>query len=131
MTGSPQSSHAEHSSRSEISSPLRRERRKTVTFDEILDVQEFDKESSFDADSIQDTEENEPDSVSADADFWMQENASRQLKVVNHGDMQASSDDAADLLSGQWTDEEGPCGVVDLDALYRLADALPRARRAG
>jgi purine-binding chemotaxis protein CheW len=40
-------------------------------------------------------------------------------------------DTAADLLLGQTTDLGGPCGVVDLDALYRLADALPRARRAG
>jgi purine-binding chemotaxis protein CheW len=38
---------------------------------------------------------------------------------------------AAELLSGQVTDEEGPFGVVDLDAVYRLSDALPRARRAG
>jgi purine-binding chemotaxis protein CheW len=37
---------------------------------------------------------------------------------------------ASELLLGQTTDAAGPCGVVDLDALYRLADALPRARRA-
>lgn len=41
------------------------------------------------------------------------------------------SDAAAGLLSGQTTDADGPCGVVDLDALYQLADSLPRARRAG
>ncbi len=41
------------------------------------------------------------------------------------------SDAAADLLAGQITDEAGPCGVLDLDGVYRLADALPRARRAG
>lgn len=40
-------------------------------------------------------------------------------------------DAAADLLAGQITDAEGPLGVLDLDALFRLADALPRARRAG
>ena len=40
-------------------------------------------------------------------------------------------DTAADLLVGQTTDAQGPCGVVDLDAVYRLADSLPRARRAG
>lgn len=40
-------------------------------------------------------------------------------------------DSAADLLAGQITDDAGPCGVLDLDAVYRLADALPRARRAG
>ncbi|KAJ1025183.1 hypothetical protein NDA16_002688 [Ustilago loliicola] len=106
MNESPQSSHAEPGSRSEISSPLRRERRKTVTFDEILDVQEFDKESSFDADSVQDIDDHLH--APEDADFWMQENASapsqepsRQLKVVNQDDMHASSDEAADVLSGE------------------------------
>jgi purine-binding chemotaxis protein CheW len=38
---------------------------------------------------------------------------------------------ASHLLAGQTTDAEGPCGVLDLDAVFRLADALPRARRAG
>ena len=38
---------------------------------------------------------------------------------------------AAELLVGQVTDEEGPCGVIDLDAVFRLSDSLPRARRAG
>ena len=41
------------------------------------------------------------------------------------------SDGAGSLLAGQVTDAEGPCGVVDLDALFGLADSLPRARRAG
>ena len=40
-------------------------------------------------------------------------------------------DAAGALLAGQVTDAEGPCGVVDLDALFGLADSLPRARRAG
>ena len=40
-------------------------------------------------------------------------------------------DSASDLLLGQLTDAAGPCGVLDLDALFRLAEALPRARRAG
>lgn len=40
-------------------------------------------------------------------------------------------DSAADLLAGQTTDVGGPCGVLDLDAVFRLTDALPRARRAG
>jgi purine-binding chemotaxis protein CheW len=40
-------------------------------------------------------------------------------------------DSAAGLLAGQTTDSAGPCGVIDLDAVYRLADSLPRARRAG
>lgn len=34
------------------------------------------------------------------------------------------------LLSGQLTDADGPCGVLDLAAVLRLADALPRVRRA-
>jgi chemotaxis signal transduction protein len=38
---------------------------------------------------------------------------------------------AAELLVGQFTDERGPCGVLDLDAVFRLPEALPRARRAG
>jgi purine-binding chemotaxis protein CheW len=40
-------------------------------------------------------------------------------------------DTAAGLLAGQTTDTEGPCGVLDLDAVFRLSDVLPRARRAG
>ena len=40
-------------------------------------------------------------------------------------------DSAAELLLGQVTDEEGPLGVMDLDAVFRLSDSLPRARRAG
>ena len=35
------------------------------------------------------------------------------------------------LLPGHVTDEEGPYGVLDLDAVFALADALPRARKAG
>jgi purine-binding chemotaxis protein CheW len=37
---------------------------------------------------------------------------------------------AGDLLAGQVTDAQGPVGIVDLPALFGLADALPRARRA-
>jgi purine-binding chemotaxis protein CheW len=37
----------------------------------------------------------------------------------------------ASLLTGQITDAEGPCALVDLDAVFALADELPRARRAG
>lgn len=40
-------------------------------------------------------------------------------------------DSAAELLAGQTTDVGGPCGVLDVEAIYRLADVLPRARRAG
>lgn len=39
-------------------------------------------------------------------------------------------DSAAGLLAGQTTDADGPCGVLDLDAVFRLADDLPRTRRA-
>jgi purine-binding chemotaxis protein CheW len=38
---------------------------------------------------------------------------------------------ATELLLGQVTDADGPCGVLDLDAVYRLSESLPRARRAG
>ncbi|GAC1325632.1 MAG: hypothetical protein NVSMB13_09110 [Mycobacteriales bacterium] len=38
---------------------------------------------------------------------------------------------AAALLAGQLTDEAGPLGVLDLEAVFALADTLPRARRAG
>ena len=38
---------------------------------------------------------------------------------------------ASELLLGQTTEASGPCGVIDLEALYRLTEALPRARRAG
>ena len=38
-------------------------------------------------------------------------------------------DAAADLLCGQVTDDDGPYGVLDVDAVFRLPDGLPRARR--
>jgi len=38
---------------------------------------------------------------------------------------------ASELLLGQVTDEQGPLGLLDLDAVFRLSDSLPRARRAG
>ncbi|MDP9101562.1 MAG: chemotaxis protein CheW [Actinomycetota bacterium] len=41
------------------------------------------------------------------------------------------SEGAGSLLAGQVTDEQGPCGILDLDAVFALADTLPRARRAG
>jgi chemotaxis signal transduction protein len=34
------------------------------------------------------------------------------------------------LISGQITDERGPIGVLDLEALFGLADTLARSRRA-
>ena len=36
----------------------------------------------------------------------------------------------AGLLAGQVTDAEGPCAVLDLDAVFALSATLPRARRA-
>ncbi len=36
----------------------------------------------------------------------------------------------AALMSGQLTDADGPIGVLDLDAVFALADALPRPRRS-
>ena len=41
------------------------------------------------------------------------------------------STEAGGLLAGQVTDADGPYGLLDLDAVFRLADALPRPRRAG
>ena len=38
---------------------------------------------------------------------------------------------AGSLLAGQVTDAAGPVGVLDLDAVFGLADTLPRPRRAG
>lgn len=37
----------------------------------------------------------------------------------------------AALLSGQVTDADGPCVLLDLGAVFALADTLPRVRRAG
>lgn len=37
----------------------------------------------------------------------------------------------AALMQGQITDAEGPCGLLDLEAVFALADELPRARRTG
>ncbi|MCU1674743.1 MAG: CheW protein [Frankiales bacterium] len=39
-------------------------------------------------------------------------------------------DTAGALLAGQVTDAAGPLGVLDLEALFALADDLPRPRRA-
>jgi purine-binding chemotaxis protein CheW len=39
--------------------------------------------------------------------------------------------DAGALLAGQLTDLAGPIGVLDLDAVFGLADTLTRSRRAG
>lgn len=127
MTGSPQSSHVEPGSRSEVASPLRQERRKTVTFDEILDVQEFDKESSFDAESFGDVDEQEL--ASQDVDFWMRENQTQELKVANR----ASTDDVGELLSGESEPDlshdshetssiEGPPSPTPGDASLQLQD---------
>lgn len=38
---------------------------------------------------------------------------------------------AGALLAGQVTDEQGPFGLLDLDAVFALASTLPRARRVG
>ena len=37
----------------------------------------------------------------------------------------------ATQLAGQLTDAEGPCGLLDVDAVLALSASLPRARRAG
>jgi purine-binding chemotaxis protein CheW len=38
---------------------------------------------------------------------------------------------AGALLAGQLTDSDGPIGVLDLGAVFGLAESLPRPRRAG
>ncbi|KAE8227232.1 hypothetical protein CF319_g271 [Tilletia indica] len=64
----------------------RQERRKTVTFDEILEVQEFDKESSFDRESTR----SEGSGLSqasgtplSDSGQWLSHDSSERLQVVN------------------------------------------------
>ena len=86
-------------------SPTRRERRKTVTFDEVLDVQEFDRESSFDGHSLQSGSSQasslagmELDAAARSTDggrgMWMDGGASKvvqRLMVVNASPDTASS----------------------------------------
>ena len=131
MHDSPQSPYVEHGTGTGISSPLRRERRKTVTFDEILDVQEFDKESSFDAESLRDADEQ----IQArdDVDFWLHGagKPERELKVVNHD--HGATDEAGELLSGESEPDlshdshetsslEGPPSPTPGDASLQLQD---------
>ena len=40
-------------------------------------------------------------------------------------------DEAGALLAGQVTDAGGPIGLLAVDAVFGLADALPRVRKAG
>ncbi|ETS62337.1 hypothetical protein PaG_03419 [Moesziomyces aphidis] len=100
MHDSPQSSSADQATRADIPATMRRERRKTVTFDEILDVQEFDKESSFDTESLRDADEPHTATDAEDADFWTSDPASASapgpLQVVNGGDAHGLSDDASE-----------------------------------
>ncbi|PWN33116.1 uncharacterized protein FA14DRAFT_162227 [Meira miltonrushii] len=75
---------------SPMESPTKRERRKTVTFDEVLDVQEFDRESSFDRESMQ----------SASSDSGSLNGAQRHLSFDSDGIQRehsggSSSDDDA------------------------------------
>ncbi|CBQ69222.1 conserved hypothetical protein [Sporisorium reilianum SRZ2] len=147
MNDSPQTSHIDSGLRSDLSSPLRKERRKTVTFDEILDVQEFDKESSFDAESLRDTEDHEH--ATADADFWMQQGVAttsqaplRQLQVVNGDDAHASSHEAAEVFSAESEPDlsldsnetssiEGPPSPTPADSSLQLQDlSIERAQAA-
>ncbi|KAK0548448.1 Bud site selection protein bud4 [Tilletia horrida] len=65
---------------------LRTERRKTVTFDEILEVQEFDKESSFDRESTRSegsalSQEN--GTPLSDSGQWALHGSNEHLQVVN------------------------------------------------
>ncbi|PWZ00011.1 hypothetical protein BCV70DRAFT_150561, partial [Testicularia cyperi] len=103
MGGSPSSSPGQSGVRG-LGSPLRQERRKTVTFDEILDVQEFDKESSFDVESVRD--DNEVNHLGERSDDGQHTNqnvehavANPPLKVVNHAEESESSDEAQEPTS--------------------------------
>jgi purine-binding chemotaxis protein CheW len=53
--------------------------------------------------------------------------------AVPEGDLDAApatvGPDAAELLAGQWNDESGPIGMIDLAALLRLRARLGTARR--
>uniref|UniRef100_V5EV78 tRNA uridine 5-carboxymethylaminomethyl modification enzyme C-terminal subdomain domain-containing protein n=1 Tax=Kalmanozyma brasiliensis (strain GHG001) TaxID=1365824 RepID=V5EV78_KALBG len=130
MHASPQSSRIE-------SSPLRTERRKTVTFDEILDVQEFDKESSFDTESLDvaddDDDDDDDDHVPEDADFWMRGSAvvnsqgpMRQLQVVNQTEVAEalSAESEPDLShdSNETSSIEGPPSPSPGDSSLQLQD---------
>ena len=54
------------------------------------------------------------------------------VATVPAGDLDAApatvSTDAAELLCGQWNDERGPIGVIDVAAVLRLRSRLPRDR---
>src|SRR3954463_4839967 len=54
------------------------------------------------------------------------------VATVPAGDLDAPpatvGSDAAELLSGQWNDERGPIGVIDVAAVLRLRSRLPRDR---
>jgi len=43
----------------------------------------------------------------------------------------ALADDGSSLLSGQVPAEDGPIAVLDIRAVLRLREQLPRARRSG
>jgi hypothetical protein len=89
---------------SPLSSPTRRERRKTVTFDEVLEVQEFDRESSFDGHSLQSGSSlasslnnigiDDQTGTPTEEDMWLRGSANKvieKLMVVNGSPESASS----------------------------------------
>ncbi|KAL9938679.1 hypothetical protein V8E36_002398 [Tilletia maclaganii] len=64
----------------------RSERRKTVTFDEILEVQEFDKESSFDRESTRSEGSGlsqESGTPLSDSGQWPSQSSGERLQIVN------------------------------------------------
>ena len=115
MTSSPEKGSEQNGNEGQFSpqSAARRERRKTVTFDEILDVQEFEKESSFDIESMRsdasyDSYDAEPMWVGGATEQQLAQLEDRarndfggQLKVVN-----ASPDPDSPELTDQPHDSE-------------------------
>lgn len=73
-------------------SSTKRERRKTVTFDEVLDVQEFDRESSFDRESMRSASTESTNSLRRDGssehvdsdseEMWLRDGDDSAQKVV-------------------------------------------------
>ncbi|KAK0549861.1 Bud site selection protein bud4 [Tilletia horrida] len=83
----------------------RSERRKTVTFDEILEVQEFDKESSFDRESTRSASSGISqgmDTPMSESEQWVPQGSHDRLHVVNghpdHSPASSASDELPALM---------------------------------
>ncbi|UZJ56068.1 hypothetical protein CBS101457_005388 [Exobasidium rhododendri] len=113
-------------------SPTKRERRKTVTFDEVLDVQEFDRESSFDGSSLQSASSIASSLGGADAavpgvsssegggddeGMWLEGDASKvvqKLMVVN-----GTPESVSSMFSTPELDEHNTQKSLDRQAFHR------------